>query len=220
MIFERNFMINNQENTPKSTAIEANATNCMQNQVNIASEGDSLLQNHGVFAENSALTGQNDANFVQDSVENAPNNNTDNSKTGDPVSVIQQNNANLVDNSKQDNTILSKNDDDSLFSALFPGMTREKAENDKNFKLFMNSRRDGVPLALLYSEYKALESKIEEEAIKKEAARLASKHTSVGSLSSSEPISSDFFTKEQVLKMSKEQISKNYDKIRQSQAKW
>ncbi len=213
-------MVNNQENTQNSEATEATSANLSQNQPTNASIEGVSAQNNGVFLENGALSSQIDANFAQNLAENTQKNSAENPKTDDPVSVIQHNDGNSVDNLTPNVAILSKSDDDSLFSALFPGMTREKAELDKNFKLFMNSRRDGLPLALLYSEYKALQAKIEEEAIKKETARLASKQASVGSLSSSEPISSGFFTKEQVLKMSREQISKNYDKIRQSQAKW
>lgn len=220
MIFERNFMINNQENLQNLSFSESNGTVLSQNQPNSSPNGDISPMNQGASTEIATFAAENSANFVQDSVENLSNNITENLKTGDPVSVIQQNRENFVDNSTQNTAVLSKSDDDALFSSLFPGMTREKAENDRNFKLFMNSRRNGVPLALLYSEYVALKSKIEEDAIKKETARLASKQASVGSLSSSEPLSSDFFTKEQVLRMSREQISKNYDKIRQSQAKW
>ncbi len=220
MIFERNFMINNQENLQNLSVSEPNGTVLSQNQPNSSPSGDISPMNQGASTEIATFAAENSANFVQDSVENLSNNSTENLKTGDPVSVIQQNSENFVDNSTQNTAVLSKSDDDALFPSLFPGMTREKAENDRNFKLFMNSRRNGVPLALLYSEYVALKSKIEEDAIKKETARLASKQASVGSLSSSEPVSSDFFTKEQVLRMSREQISKNYDKIRQSQAKW
>jgi hypothetical protein len=49
----------------------------------------------------------------------------------------------------------------------------------------------------------------------------ANAQVAVGSATNPEPgADSEFYTKEQVLKMSPAEISKNYEKIRASQMKW
>lgn len=213
-------MIKNQQNSITPTQNRAQTDNFNENSPKSASNGDFSAQNQAEPRQNKQFSSENQTEIEQSHDKFPSQASAQNTKTSDPVSVIQENSENFNENSPPKDAVLSQNDDDALFSALFPGMTREKAENDEIFKLFMRSRRDKAPLSLAYSEYKALQDKIEEQVLAKEAARLANKQSSVGSLTSSEPTDNGFFTKEQVLKMSREQISKNYDKIRQSQSKW
>ena len=49
---------------------------------------------------------------------------------------------------------------------------------------------------------------------------LANSKATPGALSSPNGADSGFFTKEQVQKMTQEEVSKNYDKIRASMRKW
>ena len=104
------------------------------------------------------------------------------------------------------------------FERLFPGITRERLETDEAFKLFSNSSLEKLPNR--YKNYLKLVDIIEKRATEKALSRLASKNSAVGPLSSSSSGEVDFFTKEQVLKMSKEEISRNFAKIRQSQQRW
>ena len=49
---------------------------------------------------------------------------------------------------------------------------------------------------------------------------LANQKASPGSLSSTNPTDSGYFTKEQVQKMTQAEVHENYDKIRASMRKW
>lgn len=104
------------------------------------------------------------------------------------------------------------------FERLFPGISLESVTQDECFKLFSNSSLEKLPSR--YRNYLKLVDIIQKRANQRALTLLASKNSSVGSLSSSSSGEIDFFTKEQVLKMSQEEIRKNFTKIRQSQQKW
>lgn len=141
-----------------------------------------------------------------------------NDTASDPVSElgVQDSIKNLDKNTK----VLSTEEDDLLFSRLFPGVKRENVENDPNFKLFADGKDKSKPFCSLYGEYIALVSKIREESAMRGVVAMKNKLSSPGSLSSEESPDNSYFTREQVLKMSREQISRNYNKIRESQQKW
>ena len=75
-------------------------------------------------------------------------------------------------------------------------------------------------LSAVYKHFNSLIAKIEESANKKLLQRLANNMAGLGSLASSSPVEDVYFTKEQVRGMTPEQIKRNYQKIRESQAKW
>ncbi|MBQ8546701.1 MAG: hypothetical protein IJ437_07170 [Clostridia bacterium] len=136
----------------------------------------------------------------------------------DRVSEIYANisDKNLSKNAK----ILSDEEDNALFSSLFPGVKRESVEKDPNFMLFANGKDKNKPFCSLYGEYIALVGKIREEITMRGVVAMKNKLSSPGSLSSEKSPENDYFTRDQVLKMNKEQISRNYNKIRESQQKW
>ncbi|MBR2944272.1 MAG: hypothetical protein IKC16_04200 [Clostridia bacterium] len=138
----------------------------------------------------------------------------ENAKTPDPVSEFGTFNV----ESTTENTI-SDEDDSLLFSKLFPGVSRESVENDEVFKLFSKSRLKNAPFSVIYSDFRALVDKISQSEREKLAFSAKVANSSPGALASSATDDS-FFTKEQVLRMSKEQIARNYQKIRQSQERW
>lgn len=154
---------------------------------------------------------ENIENLAENSNENITN---EKSKTPDPVSELSTFG---VENSSD--TIISDEDDNLLFSKLFPGVLRENIENDEIFKLFAKNRVKNAPFSVIYSDFRALVDKISESEREKLAFSAKVAHSSPGALASS-AASESFFTKEQVLRMSKEQIAKNYQKIRQSQERW
>ena len=106
------------------------------------------------------------------------------------------------------------------FNSAFPTQDAEKLKKNKDFQAFISILTPNLSLCDIYSRFSALSASIEENAQKKLAQAIANASSGVGSLSSSEPNTDTFFTKEQVLRMSAEQISKNYAKIRRSQEKW
>lgn len=121
-------------------------------------------------------------------------------------------------NDKPTNTPPEQEEQD--FSKAFPGVERQKVESDPDFLLFKGSREQNKGTVSLYKDFLELSASIERKVTERLLAKNATNRSSVGSLSSSERIDGDYFTKEHVLKMSEEQIRRNFDKIRRSQARW
>lgn len=95
--------------------------------------------------------------------------------------------------------------------------------NDEDFLKFGKKALEIIPLTQVYEAY--LPIKTEKERIKAEQQKVAAlalnSKVAVGSVTSAtSPVDSEYFTPEQVRKMSKEEIRKNYEKIRKSQEKW
>ena len=142
--------------------------------------------------------------------------NLDKSKnTGDPLSVIDSQEAteSIVDNGGQNDEIL-------VFSKLFPNVSYEKLLQNEHFRLFSSHNGKNLTISDLYTNYLRLIGALEDDFAKKSLVLLQNKLVSPGSLASSEKTEDVFFTKEQVLKMNREQIAKNYEIIRKSQQKW
>lgn len=109
------------------------------------------------------------------------------------------------------------------FREKYPDVNVQELFADEDFLKFGKSALEVVSLASVYEAY--LPIKTERERIKAEnekaAALAANSQVAVGSVTSAtDPTDSEYFTPEQVRKMSKEEIHKNYDKIRASQARW
>lgn len=109
--------------------------------------------------------------------------------------------------------------DIEAFNRSYPNISRKMLESDKFFLAFIEGKSD-ITLNQLYSKYEAFIKEIEENAIKREQARQSNAKSAVGALKGDAEINDGFFTKEQVLKMSPQEIKQNYTKIRQSQANW
>lgn len=90
----------------------------------------------------------------------------------------------------------------------------EKLFKDENFKKFSEGLLESVPLNLVYEKYKEFEDashkKAEDIATEEKSRRISSVKT-LGSPETVEKI-----TLEQIRKMSREEISKNYDKVMES----
>ncbi len=115
------------------------------------------------------------------------------------------------------------NEDISKFGEKYPDVAMSDVFDNKDFMDFAGELLGEVPLATLYGLYEKTSAYKEKKAneIEKKATQIANSQASVGSLASSGAgEDKDFFTKEQVEKMSPAEISKNYEKIRKSQEKW
>ena len=122
--------------------------------------------------------------------------------------------------SKDKPTNVPDKQEEQDFCAAFPGIEKEKVEKDPDFILFKGAREQSKDTVSLYKDFLELSASIERKVTERLLAKNATNRSSVGSLSSNERIEGDYFTKEQVLKMSEEQIRRNFDKIRRSQARW
>ena len=106
--------------------------------------------------------------------------------------------------------------DASEFISKYPKVSMNELFEDASFIAFAEGKLGNKPLSEIYEGFVNFKKDAE-----KQAAKIATERAAVGSLagsgSSAEP---DFFTKEQVMKMSPAEIHKNYEKIRKSQEKW
>ena len=111
-------------------------------------------------------------------------------------------------------------DSENELKSQFPSVNIENLRNNKDFNELLRLIIQNPTLAQVCSCFNAIVSSTEEHSRKKLAYALASANSGVGSLSSSSKTEQAFFTKEQVLNMSQEEIRRNYTKIRQSQQHW
>lgn len=91
---------------------------------------------------------------------------------------------------------------------------------NEQFQKFAAGKVGNLPLSEIYEGFIELISDYEKKAQQKAAQLLANQKASPGALSSTNTPDSGFFTKEQVQKMTPEEVHKNYDKIRASMTKW
>ena len=193
------------ENVAKPSNSKENAEEAMdfkQNNESSAKAGESI--------ENSANAGEKADNSI-DIGENAENN----IDTDESVENIRNSEAKAT-SLKDFFNIDSENE----LKSQFPSVNIENLRNNKDFNELLRLIIQNPTLAQVYSCFNAIVSSTEEHSRKKLAYALASANSGVGSLSSSSKTEQAFFTKEQVLNMSQEEIRRNYTKIRQSQQHW
>ena len=109
------------------------------------------------------------------------------------------------------------------FATAYPTVNINDVLQDENFRSFAEGKLDKKSLSEVYASYLPFKAAIEGAELKaqKEAHNQAVASAAVGSLTNaSEPADKDFFTKEQVLKMSPKEVHDNYEKIRKSQSRW
>lgn len=106
------------------------------------------------------------------------------------------------------------------FSRDFPGVDLEKLKTSESFQAFLGILNKNPTLSQVYACFNSIFARAEESSQKKLLQTLANAKSSVGALSSSHESAPPFFTKEQVQRMSPEQIRANYTHIRKSQEKW
>lgn len=106
------------------------------------------------------------------------------------------------------------------FAAKHPEVNIQTLIQDEHFQKFASGKVGTLPLSEIYEGFIELVTAYEEKAKQKTKQILANAKATPGSLSSTSPSDSGFFTREQVQKMSQEEVHKNYDKIRASMPKW
>jgi hypothetical protein len=114
--------------------------------------------------------------------------------------------------------------DRSTFEKNHPDVSLDELFKDEDFITFADGKLGKQPLSKIYDGYKSIvgkyEGKVNDKAKELAAQALANRNTSPGNLGTSSEAESDFFTADQVRKMSREDIHKNYEKIRKSMSKW
>ena len=105
------------------------------------------------------------------------------------------------------------------FEVIYPNISKNSLLNDKLLRIFAEGK-ENKPLSVIYAQYMSFVADIASNAIKQEQTRQINAISSVGGLSSTKSSDDGYFTREQVLKMSQEEIKRNYKRIRESQARW
>lgn len=106
------------------------------------------------------------------------------------------------------------------FTTKHPETDLNALVKDKSFQAFAEGKVGRVPLSQIYEGFLEFTAQYEKKANKKAAQLVANKNASPGSLSSTNTPEDGYFTREQVLKMSQDEVEKNLDKIRASMPKW
>ena len=112
-------------------------------------------------------------------------------------------------------SIYTKEQTDELLCS-YPSVDINELMQDELFVSFCDGKDGSVSLKSRYEQYKRFTEDFE----KKSSYRLAAARASVGSLADTSAFEEAYFTKEQVMAMSPEEIRKNYDAIRKSQNNW
>ena len=106
------------------------------------------------------------------------------------------------------------------FKKEFPTVDIEKISKQEDFQALLSILMNNPTLSNVYSCFNSITTRAEERQREKIEQAVANAAVSVGSLRSVSEQKSPFFTREQVLRMSREEIKENLDLIRQSQSKW
>lgn len=147
---------------------------------------------------------------------------------GDPIADYAKH---LKDKSRQELTNQTKaqqrqewfEKDKVDFETKHPDVDLTELAQDKTFMKFAKGKIGNIPMAEIYSDYnemvEALGSEKEKAAKAKVKQIIANKNASPGPVASN-ATTNDFFTRDQVKAMSQEEVSNNYEKIRESMKKW
>lgn len=106
------------------------------------------------------------------------------------------------------------------FTTKHPEVNIETLIQNEQFQKFASGKVGQLPLSEIYEGFVEMVTEYERKAEQKAKQILANSKATPGSLSSTSPSDNGFFTREQVQKMSQEEVHKNYDKIRASMSKW
>lgn len=106
------------------------------------------------------------------------------------------------------------------FSAKHPEVNIQALVSDSQFQKFAGGKVGKQSLSDIYDDFISFVDEYEKKAKQMAKQTFANKKASPGALSSTNPSDSGYFTKEQVQKMTPEEVHKNYDKIRASMPKW
>lgn len=106
------------------------------------------------------------------------------------------------------------------FLTKHPEVNIQSLVSDEQFQKFALGRIGKQSIAAIYDDFISFVGEYENKAKQMAKQTFANKKASPGSLSSTNPSDSGFYTREQVQSMTQEEVHRNYDKIRASMSKW
>lgn len=106
------------------------------------------------------------------------------------------------------------------FKARFPDVDLQEVAKDTDFDEFCKGRFGNIALADLYSQFTSLKERLSGQALKAkktaEVSQIAKSKAAVGSLASTDVGDGNYYTADQLNKMSKSEIARNWDKVEKS----
>ncbi len=106
------------------------------------------------------------------------------------------------------------------FKTKHPEVNLEELGKDEAFKSYAENLVGKKPMSEIYEHYQEIVSRVKQEQSEMQARQVANANATPGSLSSPDKDNEVLFTREEVKKMSQEEVHKNWDKILKSQKKW
>lgn len=101
----------------------------------------------------------------------------------------------------------------------FPDVSLADLNKDQRFLKFAKGKIGNLPLSEIYGDYQEFIGEFENEADKKARTLMAKAKASPGPTSSTETSDSEYFTLEEIKKMSQKEVSKNWEKVQKSLTK-
>ncbi len=189
-------------------------------------------ENNGQFSppcvDNSVISEENKELFNENSLE-SPKITENSEKIAENIDKIEENinlsasNTELNSENAEGTAITTLESqierDFKDFQVIYPNISKNSLISDESLRVFAEGK-ENKPLSVVYAQYMQFVDKIGQEAIKQEQIRQNNAISSVGGLSSAKSGNDGYFTKEQVLKMSQNEIKRNFKRIRESQARW
>ena len=111
-------------------------------------------------------------------------------------------------------------EDKEKFSEKYPEVDIGELSADETFIDYAGGKIGSVPLIEIYEDYLKLTAALQKRSKEMASRMVANAQSSPGSLGGGNPPEEGFYTREQVRKMSKEDVHANYDKIRKSMSTW
>ena len=163
--------------------------------------GSAIFENS---QENQDKIGEN-PNVLNETIQNTP----ENAENAENSAVSKEKTPNFLDETSK-----------ATFSKDFPDVDIEKLCSSQDFQALLAILTKNPTLSEIYAYFNKINESAEEKSAKKLLQALANAKSSVGALSTAQNIDHAYFTKDQVLKMSPEQIKAHYNAIRKSQQRW
>lgn len=110
--------------------------------------------------------------------------------------------------------------DRESFAAEYPDVNLSELIRDEDFSDYADGKVGKRPLSEIYRGFLKMTGKYKSQAKDMAAQYIANKQASPGTLRDTQAPDSDFFTEEQVRKMTPREVAKNYEKIQKSMKKW
>ena len=203
--------LNFQENLTDNTQNEEKLGNNAQNQINSVENEAFLEENNQKVGENAQITVKSSANAEEAAINEA------NSTENPALARISEENQGQKG---QNDTSLFDSANVDAFSRDFPEVDVKSLQSSQEFKSFLELLAKKPTLTEVYACFSEIYASARKKSENRLVQAVANASAGVGALSSSQKAENPYFTKEQVLRMSPDQIRKNYTFIRKSQEKW